>query len=86
MCACVVGIHIKVCNGMPAEMCIYLNPFFQMGSLYMVHTLVEAGADVDLVDADGKSCTHYAAEAGQPHVLHYLWERCSIDLSVKDKM
>ena len=52
----------------------------------MVHTLVEAGANVDLIDEGGKSCTHYAAEAGQAHVLHYLRERCSIDLSVKDKL
>lgn len=52
----------------------------------MVHTLVDAGATADLVDDDGKSCAHYAAEAGHPHVLHYLRENCNVELSVKDKM
>lgn len=57
-----------------------------MGSLYVVHILAEAGADVDVVDDEGKSCAHYAAEAGQPHILHYLREHCSVDVSLKDKM
>jgi hypothetical protein len=47
----------------------------------MVETLVESGADLDAVDADGQSCLFYCAASGDIQLLQTLVEQFNMEVS-----
>jgi ankyrin repeat protein len=49
-----------------------LNVALSYGSTYCIQYLIEAGANIDLIDGDGYGAFHAAAFSGNPEILDYL--------------
>lgn len=56
---------------------------FRQGHLMAVVLLVQQGADIAFVDAEGLSCIHVAAQFGHTAVIAYLVAK-GVDINVSD--
>ena len=55
--------------------------YMQVGSLYVVHAIIELGADVKAVDNLGRNAMHTAANMGAPYVSNFLSLSLSLHVS-----